>query len=253
MAYHCGPLDAVCAAALSAKMLRRSRKDGSHVLAPLNVALAAKQVEFIKHTTLTPEQRTALAHITRERGAVKLLRSTNSRHTDTILSAARLAWSREGFTAILATSSRADADRAQQRTGIHSMTTGGLLSGLTTNRGLVRGYLSAQRKALAVGGFEKVSAFVRYAFKASGKWVRLDEKTVVVIRNPDSLALTELSALMKRAHKAGAKLVFVDEPHESTARREPASDVSELLLRNHLRKTSQDDQRRSKHEQERSH
>ena len=242
----------VRAAALSAKMLRRSRKDGSHVLAPLNVVLAARQVEFLKRTTMTPKERSSLVDITRKRGAVQLLSATTKSRSESILAAARLAWVREGYKVILATSSRAEADQAEQRTGIHSMTTAGLIRGLTTNRGLVRGYLAAQKKALSVGGFEQKSSFISYAFKAAGKWVRLDEKTVVVIRNPDSLALPEVTALMKRAQKSGAKLVFVDEPSESASRREPASEVSEMLLRNHLRKTSRDNHRDREREEERS-
>src|SRR5207344_1121345 len=38
----------LAAAALGARLLAHSRKNASHVVAPLNVALAVKQVEFLR-------------------------------------------------------------------------------------------------------------------------------------------------------------------------------------------------------------
>jgi hypothetical protein len=233
-------------------MLRRSRNDGSHILAPLNVLLAAKQVQVLHRTTFTPEDRATLANVTRKRGAVQLLSAPSARRVDAILAAAQLAWKREHYKTLLVTHSRADADQAEKRTGIHSITATGLMKGLTTNRGLVRGYLSAQEKALSVGGFERKSSFIKYAFKASGKWLHLDEKTVVVVRSPGALALPELSDLMKRAHRAGAKLVFVDEQRPTAPSRESATDVSELLLRTHLGRALREAPREREREEERS-
>lgn len=239
------------ATALASKVLNRSRKDGSHVLAPLNVVLAVKQVEFLRFTRLASADRAALAAITRQRGAVQLLNATTESRVESVLTAARLAWKREGYRVLLATSSRAEADRVEKRTGIHSVSTAGLLSGLKKSRGIVQGYLAAQKKALSVGGFKKASSFIRYAFKAAGKWIRLDEKTIVVVRNPDSMTLPECADLLKRAARAGAKLVFVHEAEEAASRREPGPRVTELLLQSHLRKAFRDSLR--EREQERSY
>jgi conjugative relaxase-like TrwC/TraI family protein len=241
----------LAAAALGARLLAHSRKNGSHAVAPLNVALAVKQVEFLKRVTLTLHDRTSLAAITQKRGAVQMLSTPNAHQTESVLSAARLSWKRAGLKPLFVTSSRAEADRVEKGTGIHSMTVAGLMRGLTTNRGLVRGYLAAQKTALSTGGFERKSSFISYAFKAAGKWIRLDEKTVVVVR-VDALTLPEATALMKRAHKAGAKLVFQEEAGTSAPRRTPSASVSELLLRSHLGQRSRTELEQDKRERERA-
>jgi hypothetical protein len=57
---------------------------------------------------------------------------------------------------------------------------------------------------------------------------------------------------MKRAHKAGAKLVFQEEAGTSAPRRTPSASVSELLLRSHLGQRSRTELEQDKRERERA-
>jgi conjugative relaxase-like TrwC/TraI family protein len=232
------------------QILKRSQRNGAHRLAPGNVWLAVQQVEFLRHATLTRQDRAALAHITRRRGSIQLLATAGAGRVEPILAAARLAWQREGYKVLLATTTHAAAQHAQKQTGIHAVTVNGLMSGLTQNRGLIRGYLSAHQKALSILGFRKKGSFVKYALKASGKWLSLDEKTVLIVDTPGALSLPELSALLKRVHAAGAKLVLVEEATERSSRREPRDSVAGLFS---IALPGEHDHPLHDHEPERSH
>jgi len=238
------------AAALGAKLLRRSRRNRSHVLTRANVHVAAKQVEYLQRTRLTTAEKSALIATTRRRGSVQSLgRGASAERIELILSAAHVAWKRQGYRVLLATTTHAEAERLEKRTGIRSITTSGLLKGLATNRGLLRGYDSAMKKSFALGlGFRSGASFLNYALSASGRWLGLDKKTVLIVDNP-GLSLMERASLMKRAHRCGAKLVFMDETRD-------AAEISETLLRPRHRLGSEDFQqqfrREREHEQERS-
>src|ERR1043166_4980260 len=225
------------------RIVRRSRSSTRHVLTRANVWLAEKQVRIARHSSFTPSQRGALARVTRGRGAVQLIRLGEEDHG--VLAAARLAWQRQGFKVLLATTSRANAMSIEADTGIHSITTAGLRKGLTTNRGLVRGYESALKKATSLKlGFKTSAQFLNYALKASGRWVRFDKHTVLLITLPTGESLHDLADVLARAHRAGAKVVFVDRSREPD-RQYDAWNEPQVILRRALRQDSAEEKRRN--------
>ena len=211
------------AAAAVARILKSSRRKRAQVLTRANVWLAAKQVEYVGRTKFTPEEKAALVGITRKRGAVQFLGS--GVRVEPVLEAARIGWHRQGKRVLLVTDSKREAERAGKLTGIHSMTTSGLLKGLSENRGLLAGYDAALKKSFKLPlGFRSGTSFLGYLLEASGKWLSLDSKTVLVVESA-SLDLTERAELLKKVHRAGgAKIVFVD-------RRREATQISEQLVR----------------------
>lgn len=229
------------ASALVARILKRSQRNRSHILTRANVYVAAQQVQYLGRMQFTAEEKAALVAITRKRGSVQFLgRGANA---DRILKAARIAFQRQGYRVLLATRSRDEADRIEKLTGIHSITARGLERGLRTNRGLLRGYDAAIKKSLSLGlGFRSGASFLTYVLKASGKWIRFDEKTVVII-DSSSLDLAERSVVMKKAHRAGTKLVFMHDNQE-------AADISAQLTRPRPAPEDVWQQRRREREQE---
>lgn len=213
------------------RIVRRSAQKRSQVVGTPNLYLAEKQVGFLRGRRFTDEERRALDQITKARGAVQVLANDRRIDASDVLTAARLAWERAGYRVLLVGATRAAADGWAEKTGIHSITLGGLLRGLTTNRGLLRGYDAALRKSFQIGplGFTSTQAFLRYAVKASGKWITLDEKTVLVLDEPRALSLQVLSDLLRRIDGAGAKLVLLDDTPQAHRREDHADAVSRLL------------------------
>lgn len=195
------------------RVARRSRASTRHVLTRANVWLAAQQVRFTGHSSLTPAQRDKLMTVTRGRGSVQLVRIDEEDRA--VLAAARLAWQRQGFKVLLATNSRANAASIEADTGIHSITTAGLHKGLSRNRGLIRGYEAALKKSVSLKlGFKTGTQFLNYALKASGRWLRLDQRSVLLITLPTRETLPDVANVLARAHRAGAKVVFLDRSRE---------------------------------------
>lgn len=192
-----------------ARLLRKLSRDGSHRLTRANVYLAAKQAEFVKNVRFTKAERQALVSITRDRGAVQYLEVASvGGRVEPLLKAAHLAWKRQGFKVLLTAPTRREALRLKKATGIHSMGALGLLRGLRTNRGILRGIDAAMKKSLSLGANFPARAFVTYALKAAGRWIRFDEKTIVVVTDSLRLRHSERLDLLRRARRCGAKLVF---------------------------------------------
>jgi hypothetical protein len=225
-----------------ATILKKSRRKHPHSLTRANVWTAARQVEYLERTKFTPEERAALEDITRRRGAVQFLGSEVS--APKVLAAAQLGWRRQGIRALYATDSRRAAEQAEKDTGLHSITIAGLLKGLSENRGLLAGYDAALKKSLKLPlGFRSGSAFLGYLLEASGKWLRLHSKSVLVVESA-SLELAERAELLKKVHKAGAKVVFVDRKME-------AKQIAEQLIRPcHTARREFQQRHQEEHEQE---
>lgn len=205
-------------AARVAHLLKRSAH-GRADITRANVSLAAT----LRH--LSAQERSALTAITRGRGSIQCLGGAAGERVPEILRAARQAWQLQGHRVVLAATSRAAAQRYEDETGIHSISATGLLRGLSTNRGLLRGYASAVSQSLKLGtGFHSTSAFLNCVLSASGRWIRLDAKSVVIVDRPDTLELRERAELLRNAKRAGARVIFMD------ARRD-ASGIREALLR----------------------
>jgi conjugative relaxase-like TrwC/TraI family protein len=194
-----------------ARILRRARRDGSHVLTRANVYVAARHVELVERARLTDAQRAGLVAITRKRGSVQFLRTQEADgRPEPVLRAARLAWSRHGLRTLIVTPRSDDAKELEAKTGVHAMSVRGLMRGLVTNRGLVRGYDAMMRRSMQLGmGFRTSKGALNYLLAASGRYVSLDSKCVVVIAHPELVSSTERLWLMRRAQRAGAKLVFM--------------------------------------------
>jgi hypothetical protein len=96
----------------------------------------------------------------------------------------------------------------------------------------MRGYDSALKKsweAHGLKGFHSKKSFLKYAIKAAGKWIRFDEKTVLVLDNPRAIPLHVLTNIMKRAHKARTKVVFLDEAPRTEKLETPTQVLSRIL------------------------
>lgn len=213
------------------KIVRRAAKKRDQAVGSPNAYVAQKQVEYLRGQKFSSEEREALAQITKARGSIQVLPSSPKISAGDVLSGARLAWERAGYNVLLVTPSRASADSWKEKTGLHSITLSGLIRGLTTNRGLLRGYDSALKNSLRHGlrGFPSTESFLRYVVKASGKWISFDEKTVLVLDRPRALSIGLLADLMKRVDQAGAKLVLLDETPRAHHREASAEAISRLL------------------------
>lgn len=224
--------DADRAVKAATKSIKRSARSRAHVLGSPNVFLAAKQVEFLRGRVLSRAERGALRQITKARGSMQVLPGELGSATTSVLTAARFAWERAGFKVIAASPSYTSKKFLQSETGIHSIALRGLLGGLTTNRGLMRGYDSALKKsweAQGLRGFHSKVSFVKYAIKASGKWIRFDKKAVVILDNPEAISLHDLTDVMKHVRKAGAKLVFLS-PSSSAHKNETSTEALSRIL-----------------------
>ena len=231
------------------KVLRRSRSSRRHVVGAANVLLARKQAEFLSGRKFTEPERVELSRVTRERGSIQVLSASDEQARLTTLLAARFAWERAGMRVLGASPLWETARLCDEKTGIHFITLEGLTRGLRTWRGPIRGYDSALKNSLrhGLGGFPSTKAFLKYVIKASGKWIRLDEKTVLVLDNPRAISLSDFADLVRRVHKARAKLVVLDDQPASRVRGE---DVLLRILRERQREQEAEEAAQS---QERQH
>jgi conjugative relaxase-like TrwC/TraI family protein len=199
-------------AARAVKRLARSR---AHAVAPATLFLARKQAEFLRGERFSTLEREALRKATRERGAVHVITNEAESVLPTVLRTAAIAWGKSDLRPLLISPSPRRKDFLQEASGIRAaLSVRELLRGLSTRRGLLRGYESALKKSweeYGFRGFPTKGGFVKYALKASGKWVRLDEKTVVVLDNPEALSLRALTSVIKHVEKAGGKLVCLSQ------------------------------------------
>jgi conjugative relaxase-like TrwC/TraI family protein len=211
------------AAAAIAGVFKRARRDGGHVLTRTNVAVAAKQHEYLQRSKLTPEEKSLLYDITRRCGSIQFVGGASATK---VISIANTGWKREGKRILLATPSKANAERLERETGVHSISLSGLEQGLRTNRGILGGLNAALHKAdsMLPFGFKSTGGFIGYALAAAGRWIRLDKHCVVIVDRADFLELPERSALVRHIQRSGAKLVFMDQTRD-------ASDVAAALLR----------------------
>jgi len=209
------------AAAAVARILRSSRSRSTPLTAA-TVWAARLQVEYLDRTQFTQGEKAALADITRRRGAVQSLGCDV--RVEPVLKAAGIGWHRQGKKVVLVTDSHRERERLEKETGLHAITTAGLLRGLSENRGLLAGYDAALKKSLRLPLGFRSGGIVNYTLKAAaGKWLSLDRKTVLVVES-SSLELTERAELLKKVQKAGAKIVFVDRTRE-------AKEIPERLVR----------------------
>jgi len=206
------------------KVLKRTRRSRRHVVGAANLLLARKQAEFLSGRKFTEPERVELARATRERGSIQVLSASDEQSRLTTLLGARFAWERAGMRVLGASPLWETARLCDEKTGIHFITCQGLARGLRAWRGPLRGYDSALRNSLRHGlaGFPSTKAFLKYVIKASGKWIRLDEKTVLVLDNPRAIPLSDLADLVRRVYKARAKLVVLDDQPASRVRGEDA-------------------------------
>jgi conjugative relaxase-like TrwC/TraI family protein len=224
---------ALRAAATIGRVLAHARHVGSHRVTRANLWLSAKTTEYLSRSTFSPAEKRALLDVTRTRGSVQYLSGASGERIASLLKTAASAWTRQGYRVLLATPSKTAAEKFERETGIKSLSLSGLDRGMRTNRGLVRGYVSALGKAVTLGprpvhesgsrkprlalGFSSGRSFVSYALASASRFIRLDRKCVVVVHQADALPLTERAALIKRLHKSGAKVVFLDVTRPASA------------------------------------
>jgi hypothetical protein len=220
-------------------VLARATRDGSHRVTRANIWLSAKTTEYLSKTSFSPSEKRALLDITRARGSVQYLSGPSGARTSSLLKTAAAAWRRQGCRVLMATPTKVAAEMFERETGITSLSLSGLERGMRTNRGLLRGYASALGKAVTLGprlvrgrdralqgtakkprlalGFSSGSSFVNYVLASAGRFITLDRKCVVVLDQADALPLTQRAALIKRLHKSGAKVVFLDVTRPASA------------------------------------
>jgi hypothetical protein len=70
------------------------------------------------------------------------------------------------------------------------------------------------------GGFPSSKSFLNYLLSAAGRWIRLNKKTVIVVDAPMRIELWEREELLRRARRAGAKVVLLAEQGSLTQARQ---------------------------------
>jgi hypothetical protein len=210
---------ALSAAATIGRVLAHARRGASPRVTRAQLWLAVKTAEYLHRTHFSIEEKRALLDITRaRRGSIQYLSGAAGERIAPILRIAAKGWSSLGYRVLLATPSKASAERFEKETGIHSISIAGLDRGMRTNRGLLRGADAAFGKALGnPPGFNSKQSFVNYLLESAGRFIRLDKKCVVVIHEADVLPLPERAALLRRVTASGARVVFVDDSRHVSA------------------------------------
>jgi conjugative relaxase-like TrwC/TraI family protein len=113
--------DADRAVKLATTILKRSARNRKHALGIANVLLAVKQTEFLRGRRFSPDERKALARITRTRGSIQVLPTGPETSNTDVLKTARLAWERAGFKVLLASPSSGAKEFWEEQTGVHSI------------------------------------------------------------------------------------------------------------------------------------
>jgi hypothetical protein len=75
----------------------------------------------------------------------------------------------------------------------------------------------ASKKPRLALGFSSGRSFVSYALASAGRFISLDRKCVVILHQANALSLTTRAALIKRLHRSGAKVVFLDDTRPASA------------------------------------
>ncbi len=164
-------------------LAREGKSDVSHILSPEAVNAAAARFEYEKGFSLSEEQRTAIDHLTREAGRIRILEGHAGAGKSTALVPVRYALEASGFEVVGASLQGKKAAGLEKDTGIKSQTIASLLRELQ--------------------GYEKENGGKVPPTK------QLTEKTFVVV---DEAAMNDtrlMAGLIRETEKAGAKLLLV--------------------------------------------
>ncbi len=181
-----------------------SKNSGAHKLTELSVKKALEKMKERFGYALSDEQKRALFHITTHEGSIQIASGMAGTGKTAMLSAAREAWEREGFTVIGAALAGKAAKGLEQGTEIKSSTIAKLLRSLEpeSHEGaldLKKGKPLSVTRAL---GKEEKGA---QTFQP----LHFDEKTVLVIDEAAMVDSRQMAKLIEHTTRAGAKLVLV--------------------------------------------